>query len=248
MGNQANSTPGIASYTDHVDQRASLYIATHLSRMAAFKISTEFNDQTIPQCTTKRVESPPLVRKLQTLLNQEDRRRNLGGLAVLKTWGLASLPNTDIVAACISIHGGDMPEYSLPSKERSTVLFASDGGQETFPWQDVPPSVKDVSIVQKDILRKISHYDSIEEQIGSAFSWRISQAASAAGKLLDRVEGSGEQVASSLEENCSICSQKILFKGLIEAACSQGHQFGKFATIRSTLIYANTSNLSHIDE
>ncbi len=203
--------------------------------MAAIKISTEIDDQTILQCTTERVESPPLVRKLQTLLNQEDRRRNLGGLAVLKTWGLASLPNTDVVAACVSVHGGDMPEYSLPSKERSTVLFASDSGQGMFPWQDVPQPAKDVSVVQKNILRKISHYDSFGNQVGSAFSWRIFQAASAARKLLIPVEDSGEHVPA-MEENCSICGQEILFEGLIEAACSQGHQFGKFATIPITLI------------
>lgn len=203
--------------------------------MAAIKISTEINDQTVLKCTTGRVETSPLERKLQTFLNHEDRRRNLGGLAVLKTWGLASLPNTDIVAACVSVHGGDMPEYSLPSKERSTVLFTSDSGHEMFPWQDVPPPVKDVSVVQKDILRKISHYDSVDNQIGSAFSWRIFQAASAARKLLAPVEDSGEHVIPAFEENCSICSQEILFEGLIEAACSQGHQFGKFATIRITL-------------
>lgn len=203
--------------------------------MAAIKVSTEIDDQTRLQCTTEWLESSPLVRKLQTLLNQEDRRRNLGGLAVLKTWGLASLPNTDIVAACVSVHGGDMPEYSLPSKERSTVLFISDGGQEVFQWQDVRPPIKDVSIVQKDILKKISHYESVDNKISSSFSWRISQAASAARKLLAPVVDSRVHVDPAMEENCSICSQEILFEGLIEAACSQGHQFGKFATIRITL-------------
>ncbi len=206
-----------------------------MSRMAAIRFSTEIGDQTIIKCTTERVETSPLVRKLPTFLNHEDRRRNLGGLAVLKTWGLASLPNTDIVAACVSVHGGDMPEYSLPSKERSTVLFTSDSGQEMFPWQDVPPPVKDVSVVQKDILRKISRYDSVDNQIGSAFSWRILQAASAVAKLLFPEEDNGEHAVSILEEKCSICSQEILFEGLIEAACSRGHQFGKFAMIRITL-------------
>lgn len=202
--------------------------------MAAIKISTEIVRQSTVRYTTEWLERSPLVRKLQNFLKQEDRRRNLGGLAVLKTWGLASLPNTDIVAACVSVHGGDMPEYSLPSKERSTVLFTADGGQEVFPWQNVRPPIKDISVVQKDILKKISHYELIDNQVSSAFSRRIFQAASAARKLLAPNEASGLHLVPALEESCSICSQEILFEGLIEAACSQGHQFGKFATIPIT--------------
>lgn len=228
---EADSPLGVASFENATNRTVTLYISTHLSHMAGIQISTEVDSQGSFKCDTKRADDSALMQTLQNFLEHEDRRRNFGGLAVLKTWGLATLPNYDVVAACVSVHGGDMPEYSLPSKERSTVLFASGGGQEMFPWQDVAPPVKDVSVVQKDILKKISRYDSVDTQVDSAFSRRIVQAASVARKLLALEEDNGKHVIPALEEHCSICSQEIPSEGLIEAACPRGHQFGKSATI-----------------
>ena len=165
-----------------------------------------------------------MTEKMQKFKEVEDRRRNWGGLSVMKTWGLSSLPKDNIAAACVSVQGGDMPEYILRSNEESTILFASDTGHDTFPWQD-PLLSKDERATQIAIVTKIAAYGSFAYGSGSAFSQRIEQAANAAKELL-KIDSNPRQV-DKLDEKCLICEKEILFDDLIGAACSSGHKLGR---------------------
>ena len=65
-----------------------------------------------------------------------DHGHDLGGLSVMKTWGLASLGG--YIAACVTIHPGDMVEYTTQSRERSTIVFGEiDNRERPFPWERV---------------------------------------------------------------------------------------------------------------
>lgn len=65
-----------------------------------------------------------------------DHGHDLGGLSVMKTWGLASLGG--YVAACVTVHPGDMVEYTIQSLERSTMVFGvTDNQQRRYPWERV---------------------------------------------------------------------------------------------------------------
>ncbi|KAL8671704.1 MAG: hypothetical protein Q9168_003804 [Polycauliona sp. 1 TL-2023] len=73
------------------------------------------------------------------LQNDFDRHHDLGGLSITKTWGLASWG--PYVASCITMHPGDMIEYTLVSEHRCHILFSQeDIGHDLeddaiFPWQ-----------------------------------------------------------------------------------------------------------------
>lgn len=60
----------------------------------------------------------------------------------MKTWGLASA--NGYIAACITLHPGDMPEYVTPAQERATVVFSVlglndvDPNPERFSWEMDP--------------------------------------------------------------------------------------------------------------
>ena len=76
-----------------------------------------------------------------TLRKEFDRHHDLGGLSFTKTWGLASWG--PYAASCITMHPGDMVEYSLISEQRCHILFIKEGISEDlqedtiFPWQDI---------------------------------------------------------------------------------------------------------------
>lgn len=58
---------------------------------------------------------------MQQIRSQFDDQNELGGLSIIKTWGLVSLDSH--VAACITLHPGDMAEYTISSQERATIIF-----------------------------------------------------------------------------------------------------------------------------
>lgn len=63
-----------------------------------------------------------------------DHGHDLGDLSVMKTWGLASAGG--YIAACVSVHPGDMVEYTIQSEERSTIVFGEvDTRERRFPWE-----------------------------------------------------------------------------------------------------------------
>ena len=198
-------------------------MSTHLSHMTAIEALTRSDGESKLQIEGKRLEHHILEQKLRTFRQTEDRRQNLGGLAVLQTWGLASLPKCSVVAACVNVRGGDMPIYTIPSKDASVIVFASEAGQDRFPWQQTL-LVKSESATRESILHEVSQYWAIKPRKESAFSTRIAQAAGASRKLLKIHDNLGD--GDELVERCSICSVEIPFSSLVEAACVRGHRFG----------------------
>ena len=119
--------------------------------------------------------------------NRLDQHNELGGLSILKTWGLASL--NGFVAACVTIHPGDMAEYSMPSQQRSTIVFStdvrngSDSKDELFPWYSMiePRSVHEV---QKAIVASILESEYQDNQLLDEFDIKILYAATMVYMLL----------------------------------------------------------------
>jgi hypothetical protein len=63
-----------------------------------------------------------------------DRDHDLGGLALAKVWGLASIGHW--IAACITLHPGDMVEYMTAADERAYIIMASmiKETDDMIPW------------------------------------------------------------------------------------------------------------------
>lgn len=63
-----------------------------------------------------------------------DREHDLGGLALAKVWGLASIGHW--VAACITLHPGDMVEYMATADEKACIIMASTikEADDMIPW------------------------------------------------------------------------------------------------------------------
>lgn len=105
----------------------------------------------------------------------------------MKTWGLAALGG--YIAACITLHPGDMPEYLIPSQERAIVVFSTHGlndpssKRETFPWE-VRPRSENFTLVRSAILDTILKYKQREDFIPSTLSNRITYAAIMASTLV----------------------------------------------------------------
>ncbi|KAL8998580.1 MAG: hypothetical protein Q9169_002420 [Polycauliona sp. 2 TL-2023] len=77
--------------------------------------------------------------QISRLQNEFDRHHDLGGLGYTKTWGLASWGS--YVASCITMHPGDMVEYTLTSEQRCRIVFSREDTSNDleddaiFPWQ-----------------------------------------------------------------------------------------------------------------
>ena len=208
------------------DDSLTLYISTHSSDMRIFSLFMTENNDGKAQFAMKRNEHRALTQKLRRLHQDYDRRENLGGLSIMKTWGLASIPNDSLLSACISIRPGDMPEYVTRSMEKSIVVFASDTSEDqldTFPWQGIP-AVWDVRTTQSTILEAILGYASFANRTPSDFSSRIEDAATAVVSFLDYEKDSEK---TTLEEVCAICDSIIPLESLTEASCLHGHQCSK---------------------
>lgn len=207
-----------------------LYLSTHLSSMAAVSLRDSKGSKRKDRITANSINDRALRKKLQQLHQDHDRQENLGGLSVMKTWGLASMPENGLISSCVSFHPGDMPEYVTPSLEKSMVVFASDTSEdrlETFPWLEVPV-VWDVITTQRTILDAISDYSNVANCTRSLFSDRIRAAALAADKCVTHRDG--DEPMETIEENCAICDERLPFERLTEASCGQGHECGKFGS------------------
>ncbi|OJJ54242.1 hypothetical protein ASPSYDRAFT_161355 [Aspergillus sydowii CBS 593.65] len=65
--------------------------------------------------------------QVEDIRERFDIDRDLGGLAIARVWGLASIHG--LVAAVVTLHPGDMVEYRTNAEERLTVLFSTASGQ-----------------------------------------------------------------------------------------------------------------------
>lgn len=121
------------------------------------------------------------------LQNRYDRRNELGGLSYIKTWGLASLDR--YVAACITLHPGDMPEYYIPSQERAIIVFSAHGFEdpsskvESFSW-DVDQDIEDGTEAQSTIIDTVFEYERLEIYLQSELGHKIIYGAIIASMLI----------------------------------------------------------------
>ncbi|KAL4926409.1 uncharacterized protein BDV17DRAFT_299784 [Aspergillus undulatus] len=67
--------------------------------------------------------------QVDDLRERFDIDRDLGGLAVSRVWGLASVQG--LVVAVVTQHPGDIVEYRTQAEDRLTVVFSTADGQET---------------------------------------------------------------------------------------------------------------------
>ena len=225
------------TYCNSLDDDAlTLYLFTHLSNMAIFSLDITKVDGGKAEISIKHVEHRALYRKLQQLHQDYDRQENLGGLSFMKTWGLASMPSEGLISICVSTHPGDMPEYVIPSLEKSTIIFASDTSEDqtdAFPWQSIP-AVWDVSTTQKTILEAIFDYANMMDSTPSEFSRRIRGAATAVAEFLAPEHDS--ERTTTFDEACGICEDVIPFESLTEASCRRGHQCSKSTYLVQTSV------------
>lgn len=121
------------------------------------------------------------------LRDRFDRREEFGGLSNMKTWGIAALGG--YIAACITLHPGDMPEYVIPSQERSTIVFSTHGlsdpssKRDFFPWE-VRARSENVAVIQSAILDTVLEYEQREDFTPSTLSNKITYAAIMASTLV----------------------------------------------------------------
>ncbi|KAL8871130.1 MAG: hypothetical protein Q9174_002974, partial [Haloplaca sp. 1 TL-2023] len=109
--------------------------------------------------------------QLSDLLDNFDRKRDLGGLSFAKTWGLACWG--PYLACCSTLHPGDMVEYNLPSYERCHILFCQIGApddvseDEEFPWESRPINQGHDStrVIIEDLLPGVSGIGNIHSPV-----------------------------------------------------------------------------------
>ncbi|KAL4808074.1 transcription factor IIIC subunit delta N-term-domain-containing protein [Aspergillus unguis] len=71
--------------------------------------------------------SAPWNIQVEDIRERFDIDRDLGGLAVSRAWGIASMQG--LVAAAVTLHPGDMVEYRTNSEDRLTIVFSTANGQ-----------------------------------------------------------------------------------------------------------------------
>ena len=225
---------GITCCNSLDDDTLTLYLSTHLSSVATLNLKKRKNSNGETRLVMDPIQNRSLKRRLQQLHQDHDREENLGGLSLMKSWGLASIPQDGLVTACISLHPGDMPEYVTPSLEKSVIVFASDISEdrtETFPWQEVPV-VWDVTTTQKAIIEGVSDYNRLANGTSTELSVRISAAATAAEYFLAYTN---DKQRENIDESCAICKDAIPFESLTKASCLQGHQCSELIGLVQTL-------------
>lgn len=140
-----------------------LEVVTHLCNVHIFKRSARISEQSPPFSTLGRLGSPPWLKQLTDSLSQYDLRYDLGGLAIAKVWGLATLG--DYTAVCVTFHPGDMVEYTITSLERATIIFGHQELPENqlsrishLPWAGAELRLRDANSIYPEIVSSILEF------------------------------------------------------------------------------------------
>ena len=181
---------------------------------------------------------------------------NLDGNTLVRLWGHSSTATQDV--ACITVHPSDMVEYSTPSLERCTLLFAP----KTSNSSKVAPCVSnviDATTVQEDIVlyiirksRDLPPTSSFDRRLlrlaalcgAQSDSISVRDAANVALTLLQQTSNgliqqqslatdrkrAGSSGHKEDMEICRICHAEIPFGGVERAMarCEKGHTYCKF--------------------
>ena len=169
------------------NQPVYFYLSTHLSHIEVTKLTIDAHNSQESGLRWERLPHSSLQNQMLRNQRRFDRRNELGGLSIMKTWGLASVEG--YIAACITLHPGDMAEYLIPSQERATIVFSANGLRdssaelESFSW-DVDPKVEDAMKTHVSILDFIFKYEQLQQAAQSNFDNRIIYAAVMASMLI----------------------------------------------------------------
>ncbi len=137
-----------------------LEVVTHLSHVQVFRYTINAPANAIPYATLTPHSPPQWQKSMADCLTKFNIRRDLGGLAFMKTWGLANLRN--YAAACITLHPGDMVEYTISSAERATIVFGYqatiEGGLSDsylLPWTATQRQSRELSMICSEFVSSV---------------------------------------------------------------------------------------------
>ncbi|KAI9869746.1 MAG: hypothetical protein M1830_005138, partial [Pleopsidium flavum] len=140
-----------------------LEVVTHLSNVQVFRHHVNPPVNAIPNATLTSHSRPQWQKNMADCLTKFNIRHDLGGLAFTKTWGLANLGN--YAAACMTLHPGDMVEYTITSAERTTIVFghqaAFNGGPSDsylLPWTATPPVSRELSTICSEFVSSVLRF------------------------------------------------------------------------------------------
>lgn len=166
------------------DQTAYMYLSTHLSHIETIKLSIYDPESDI---SWERLPQSNLHKQMLRFQSGHDRREDLGGLSVMKTWGLASFK--DYIAACITFHPGDMAEYYMASQQRASIVFSlhglkdSSADLESFPWE-FDAEIQDEAGHQAAIAESVLKYEQVHGTVQNGIDHKIIYAAVIASMLI----------------------------------------------------------------
>lgn len=161
-----------------------MYLSTHLSHIETIKLRTYGPENDI---SWERLPQSTLHNQMIRYQSAHDRREDLGGVSVMKTWGLASFRG--YIAACITVHPGDMAEYYMASQQRATVVFSLHGLKdssadfESFPWE-FDPEIQDEARHQVAIVETVFKYEKSHGTVQNEIDHKIIYAAVVASMLI----------------------------------------------------------------
>ena len=162
-----------------------LEVATHLSHVQTFNHALNSSARPSTQASLNSLDPLSWQRHMADHLRKFDLRHDLGGLAFAKIWGLATFGM--YTAACVTLHPGDMVEYTTTSTEQTTVVFgrreAMDGGpshDSHLAWPNGKVHQRDMSTVYCDI---VSTFLRIPQTESSNLCQKIAYAAACVGAL-----------------------------------------------------------------
>ncbi len=164
-----------------------MYLSTHLSHIETIKIKTHIHNSQESPLHWESLPRSTLHKQMLRYQREYDRREDLGGLSLMKTWGLASFK--DYVAACITVHGGDMAEYSIPSDEQAVIVFSTHGFKdpsaslELFSWE-IDPELEDHPKSQIAIIETVFEFEQLQFTVQSKLDHKIIYAAIIASMLV----------------------------------------------------------------
>lgn len=148
-----------------------------------------------------------------------DVENDLGGLALAKVWGVASCKS--LVAACFTLHPGDMVEYIQTAEERATVVFSYTDENRN---DDLLPSS---ALTEKD-LGELAPPIAQQNIVEWALGWKEEQGAlddAMSRQIVDAVGCLQREGSSSAFETCEICGEGVEWIDFKEARCTNGHEF-----------------------
>jgi Transcription factor IIIC subunit delta N-term len=201
-------------------------------------------------------ENAELKKKMEEARIDFDSNHSLDGNSAVRVWGFASAKAQE--AACVTIHPSDMVEYTTPSMENCTLLFApraslGDGDhllrRTTSSPANVLQAVTKWTLSAMNVVPLTLPIDRFLLGVSATYAAQLDdeamvlKAQSAFSRLretsdlqLDSDQMDVDEAAPSVSltasdiETCLICESLILFDehNLVTASCDTGHQYSMY--------------------